>query len=151
MTAVQFYHLLTSPLDRALPRLLEKAYGAGFRVLLVTSSDEHAEHLNDLLWTYNQDSFLPHGTSKDGHSESQPIFISTTSESPNNARVLVVTDGSTPENVGSFERVLDMFDGNNPEALAKARQRWVLYKNNGHSVTYMRQTESGGWEQKAVA
>jgi DNA polymerase III subunit chi len=151
MAAVQFYHLLTSPLDRALPKLLEKAYAAGYRLLVVTGSEEHAEHLNELLWTYSQDSFLPHGTSKDGHSEDQPIFISTNSESPNSAKLLVVTDGSAPENVGSFERVLDMFDGNNPEALAKARQRWVLYKNNGHSVTYMRQTESGGWEQKAVA
>jgi len=151
MTAVQFYHLLTSPLERALPKLLEKAYGAGVKILLVAGSEERVAQLNDLLWSYDPGSFLPHGSAADGHGEQQPIFLSTQMEAPNQAGVLVVTDGAVCEAPERFERILDMFDGNDPQALASARSRWTLYKNNGHAVTYMRQTPQGGWEQKAVS
>ncbi len=149
MTAIQFYHLLTTPLERALPKLLEKAYGAGAKVLLVAASEERIAQLSDLLWSYDPASFLPHGSAKDGHDENQPIFLSTQMDAPNGASILLVTDGATPEAPEKFERILDMFDGNDAESLARARQRWTLYKNAGHTVTYMKQTESGGWKQAA--
>lgn len=146
MTAVQFYHLTATPLERALPKLLEKATAAGMRSLVVANNDERMEQLNQLLWTYDQGSFLPHGSTRDGHAEQQPILLSTDAAPANGARLLVVTDGRMAE--GEFERVLDMFDGNDPEAIASARSRWTLYKNNGHEISYMRQTETGGWERK---
>lgn len=148
MTAVQFYHLLTSPLERALPRLVEKAYGSGKKTLLVAGSDERVDYLNQLLWTYDPGSFLPHGSAKDGNEEQQPVFLSTHMDAPNGAALLVVTDGAIPDKPEQFERILDMFDGNDPEAVTKARQRWTLYKHSGHEVTYMRQTANGGWQQK---
>ena len=150
MANVQFYHLTATPLERALPKLLEKALGAGFRALLV-ASEERLERLNDLLWTYDPDSFLPHGSAKDGNVEAQPILLASSIEPKNGAKLLVVTDGATLGESDQFERVLDMFDGNDAEATEKARQRWTLYKNAGHSVTYMQQTASGGWEQKVAS
>ena len=147
MTAIQFYHLTATPLERALPKLLEKALAAGMRSLVVAGNEERVEQLNQLLWTYDQGSFLPHGSNKDGYSDQQPVLLSTDATPANGAKLLVITDGRTAD--GDFERILDMFDGNDPEAVANARQRWTLYKNGGHEISYMRQTETGGWEKAA--
>jgi len=151
MTTVQFYHLLTTPLERALPKLLEKAYGGGFKTLLVADSEERVEQLNQLLWTYDQDSFLPHGSEKDGHKELQPILLSTHIDASPNTKLLLVTNGAQPSSPQAFERILDMFDGRDAQAVENARTRWTSYKNAGCEVTYLRQTESGGWEKKGVA
>ncbi len=149
MTAIQFYHLTTTPLERALPKLVEKAYGAGFKTLLVAESDARAEQLNQLLWTYDPGSFLPHGSVKDGNVEKQPILLATDTQPRNGAKLLLVTDGRTPEQPEAFERVLDMFDGNDPQAVENARARWKQYKQAGHDISYMRQTPQGGWEKAA--
>ncbi len=308
MTAIQFYHLTATPLERALPKLLEKALAGGFRALLVAPSDERVEQLNQLLWTYDPNSFLPHGSVKDGHVDEQPILLvsslsaishfsprlrgepeggdpqphygkigegefssrkpdaldkakelrrnSTDAENKlwyslqkdnlgysfrkqhpvgpyiadfaclekhliievdggqhetqqaahdekrtaflkqagytivrfwNNDvltnmdgvletisqylqaseahppsplasggvkypwNLLVVTDGSIPDAPQQFERILDIFDGGSAQAVESARARWAQYKTAGHSITYLRQTDVGGWEQKAVA
>ena len=151
MAAVQFYHLLTVPLERALPKLLEKALGAGYRLRVVAGSDESAEHLNQWLWTYDTNTFLPHGTPAEGNAEKHPILLSTTFDAPNKASIAAITNGAMPERPEAFERILDMFDGNDPQAVEAARNRWKLYKEQGHSISYMKQTQSGGWEQKAVA
>jgi very-short-patch-repair endonuclease/DNA polymerase IIIc chi subunit len=316
MTTIQFYHLLSTPLERALPKLLEKAFAGGFKTLLVADSDEHIEQLNQLLWTYDPNSFLPHGSVADGQAERQPILlvtgdylqahppsspasggVSEASSSPaggggqgggalqhgaigqgeystrqpdamahakelrknpteaenkiwyslqkqnlgyrfrrqhpigpyivdfaclekrliveldggqhdqqqvydekrtaflegdgykvlrfwNNEALgntdavletimmalgergesppsppasggvrtlLLITDGSQPPQPEGFERILDIFDGNDVQAVAKARQRWTAYKDAGHGLSYLKQTQTGGWEQKAVA
>ncbi len=305
MTAIQFYHLTATPLERALPKLLEKAYGGGFKILLVAESDERVEQLNHLLWTYAQLSFLPHGSAKDGNVEKQPILLITNDKlglfspclrgeleggdvQPHHGKIgegeyssrkpeamdhakelrqnatdaenklwyflqkgnlgcsfrrqhpignyivdftciakhliveldggqhseqreydaerttflekagykvlrfwnndvlgnsegvlqtiqtalndssnhppyppasggvkefnlLAITDGTMPEKPEAFERIIDMFDGHDPQAVEKARTRWKTYKNTGHSIAYLYQNDAGAWEQKAVA
>lgn len=148
MASVQFYHLTSSPLERALPKLLEKALAAGFMSQVAVGSDEMAEQLNQLLWTYDPNSFLPHGTKKDGHAAEQPVLLVTEIEAEHPAKALFVTDGRMPQGAEKFERILDIFDGGNPEAVAAARQRWTAYKNAGHGVSYMQQTENG-WQKAA--
>ena len=145
---ISFYHLTSTPMQRALPKLLEKIVGSGHRALVVTSSEEEAEQLNQLLWTYDQDSFLPHGSLKDGRAEDQPILLSSEAKPLNNANILLITHGQMAGQTERFERVLGMFDGNNAEAVAAARTRWTVYKNAGHTLTYQQQTAAGGWEQK---
>src|SRR4051812_47353551 len=99
MTVIHFYHLTTTPLERALPKLVEKAHAGKFRTLLVTGTEDRAEILNQLLWTYDPGSFLPHGTAKDGDGKVQPVFISPTASNENGANILFITDGSKlPEN-----------------------------------------------------
>ena len=83
MTEVGFYHLTRSTLDEALPRLLEKAYAAGHRVLVRVGDPERLELLNRALWTYGKESFLPHGARSDGFAEDQPIYLTTQVENPN--------------------------------------------------------------------
>jgi DNA polymerase-3 subunit chi len=149
MTEIGSYHLQRSPLERALPMLLEKVLEAGKRAVVVASSDERVEQLNGVLWTYRPDSFIPHGSAKDGNAEFQPIWLATRPENPNDAGILVLTDGATADDFDGFERCLEMFDGNDDAAVAAARERWTAYKAAGHDVVYYQQTESGGWEKKA--
>lgn len=151
MTQIGFYHLTRLPLDQALPRLLEKAAAAGLKVVVMAGSAERVEHLNGLLWTYNEESWLPHGSRADGEAELQPIWLTETDENPNGATVLVLCDGIMPADVGTYARCLDLFDGRDDEAVQAARQRWKTWKAQGHELVYYQQTERGGWEEKARA
>ncbi|HUT50319.1 MAG TPA: DNA polymerase III subunit chi [Alphaproteobacteria bacterium] len=149
MTDIGFYHLQRSPLERALPKLLEKVLEAGKRAVVVAGSDERVESLNGVLWTYRPDSFLPHGSAKDGNAENQPVWLATVPEKPNGADILILTDGATTDSFDGFDRCLELFDGNDDAAVTAARERWAEYKAASHAVVYYQQTESGGWEQKA--
>jgi DNA polymerase-3 subunit chi len=151
MAEVGFYHLLRTPLERALPKLLEKAVSRGMRTVVATGSGERAEHLSAALWTYDPASFLPHGTAADGEPGEQPIFIADHVANPNGAGLLVLTDGAETTEPDTFERIIDMFDGRDEAAVAAARRRWQAMKQAGHKLTYWQQTDSGGWEQKAEA
>ena len=148
MTDIAFYHLQRSPLERALPKLLEKTLAAGKRALVVTGSGPRVEALNALLWTYDQGAWLPHGCARDGHAEDQPIWITDGEDNPNNATFLFLTDGCAGP-VADFERCFDMFDGNDAQSVAAARERWKTWKEEGHALAYWQQTETGGWAQKA--
>jgi DNA polymerase-3 subunit chi len=149
MTDIQFYYL-ASPLDRVLPKLLEKSLQSGFRVLVKCASGEQAEALNGLLWTYDPDSFIPHGTAKDGHSALQPVYLSAENDNPNASDLVIVTDGSQLEPAAEIKRVLDITDGNDAAAIAQAQQRLADYRAKGHAVSCVRQNASGGWEKLAA-
>ncbi|HEU0070024.1 MAG TPA: DNA polymerase III subunit chi [Alphaproteobacteria bacterium] len=148
MTEIGFYHLVATPLEKALPKLLEKVLGSGARAVVLAGSPERVEALNGLLWTYAPNGFLPHGSAKDGKAERQPIWLTAQDENPNGASILVLTDGATAASLPSYARCLDVFDGADETAVADARQRWKTYKDAGHVLTYWQQTESGGWERK---
>jgi DNA polymerase-3 subunit chi len=140
-----FYHLTRTPLEEALPRLLEKALAAGKRAVVRVAEAERLELLNRSLWTYGNDSFLPHGTRADGFAEEQPVYLTTGEEVPNGASVLVLLDGTGADDLGNFERCLALFDGRDTEAVERARERWRAAVAAGHRVTYWQQNERGGW------
>jgi DNA polymerase-3 subunit chi len=146
LTEIRFYHLRTTALDRALPLLLEKLLARGDRVVVMAGSDERVAALDTALWTYEERSFLPHGTARDGSPEDQPIWLTTTAENPNGAKVLVLTEGATAED-GGWSMVLEIFDGNSDDAVAAARTRWKAHKDAGHELTYWKQDEGGRWEK----
>lgn len=148
MTAISFYHLQRTSLDRALPRLLEKVLESGHRAVVVAGSEEQVEALGVALWTYEQRSFLPHGSAADGHADRQPVYLTVDDENPNGSDVLVLVDGAASANLDGFDRVLDMFDGHDAAAVEAARARWRDLKEAGHELTYWQQTERGGWERK---
>ena len=148
MAEIGFYHLLRTPLERALPRLLERAHSSGYRIVVRAGSAERVEHLNALLWTYDEASFLPHGTARDGNPAAQPIWLTDRAENLNEAAMLVLIDGVEAEDVAAFSRIADMFDGNDEEAVVAARERWRRAKAAGHTLTYWQQTPAG-WERKA--
>ncbi|MCG8509211.1 MAG: DNA polymerase III subunit chi [Rhodospirillales bacterium] len=147
MVQIAFYHLQRSPLEQVLPRLLEKTLDAGKRAVVIAGSNPRVESLNAVLWTYDQDSWLPHGSEKDGRADEQPIWLTTGNDNPNGATFLFQTEGCEGP-VGDYERCFDLFDGNDPAAVEAARVRWKAYKDQGHDLTYWQQTDRGGWEQK---
>jgi DNA polymerase-3 subunit chi len=151
MTEIGFYHLQRMPLERALPKLLEKVLERGLRAVVIAGSEERVEALNTALWTYEQDSFLPHGSARDGNAEAQPVWLTVEDENPNGATVLVLTDGTDSPQLDRYARCVLLFDGTDEAALAAARRRWQAYKTAGHKLTYLQQTEHGGWEQRAEA
>jgi len=146
---IGFYHLLTMPLDRALPKLLERAVAGGERVVVVAGSEERVEHLNNLLWTYDEASFLAHGSARDGDAARQPVWLAAADENPNGAKWVMLVDGARAD-LARYGRCFDIFDGNDPDAVAAARRRWSEAKAGGHSLTYWQQTDKG-WEKKAEA
>ena len=148
MTDVSFYHLQRESLDTALPKLLEKVVERGLRAVVLAGSEARVEHLNDVLWTYSADSFLPHGSARDGQGNRQPVYLTQELETPNGATVLVIVDSVGVDDLAAYDRCLYMFDGNSDEALGQARQRWKAYKDQGCDVTYWQQGERG-WEKKA--
>jgi DNA polymerase-3 subunit chi len=148
MAEVGFYHLLSTPLERALPRLLEQARKRDYRIVLRASSSERVEHLNALLWTFDDASFLAHGSARDGNPGSQPIWLTDKPENPNTANLLFLVDGVEADDIAAFERCVDLFDGNDENAVIAARQRWRTTTAAGHTLTYWQQTASG-WEKKA--
>lgn len=148
MTEVSFYHLLHTPLDRALPKLIQKVLESGARAVIRTGSAERAEALSSVLWTFDQNSFLPHGTARDGNADRQPVWITPDDENPNGADILVLTDGATAGEITAWRRCLEMFDGRDDAAVAEARRRWSDYKAEDHELTYWQQTERGGWEKQ---
>lgn len=150
MIRVDFYHLQKAPLEQVLPKLCEKAYATGKRIKILLGNEERVEFINALLWTYAEDSFLPHGSKKDGFVESQPIFISASEDNENNAQLLILADGATPslEILSQYERILNIFDGNDENALNNARNYWKQIKTLDGELHYWQQNERGNFEQK---
>jgi DNA polymerase-3 subunit chi len=149
MTDISFYHLERSSLKTALPELLEKTLEAKKRALVLTQSDAQVEELSDLLWAYKSESWLPHGTPRDGFADQQPVWLSTLDENANGSSFLFLTNGAISDNLNVYERCFELFDGNNPDTVMAARKRWKLYKEAEHELAYFQQNESGSWSKKS--
>ena len=146
---VLFYHLERQPLEKVLPSLLEKTLERGWRAVVQSGSKERLEALDLVLWTYSEGSFLPHGTSKEGHHADQPIYLTTGDESPNGAGVRFLVDGAVPAGLEELVRAVFLFDGNDKDATDAARAQWQSLKADGHTITYWRQSPEGRWEKQA--
>jgi DNA polymerase-3 subunit chi len=150
MTEILFYHLQRHPLERVLPTLLEKSLERGWRVVVQAASEERAEALDAHLWTFRDDSFLPHGTWREAEARTQPILLTVQDDNPNGASVRFLLDGvALPADVASYERIVLLFDGEDPDAVDAARARWSEAKQNGFAVTYWQPDENGRWQRKA--
>jgi DNA polymerase-3 subunit chi len=149
MTDIRFYHLQKQNLDQALPLILEKALGAGHRIIVQMQNADEVERMNKILWTYKPESFLPHGSKKNGHDSQQPIWLTTEEENPNNASVLILTQGQTSENIGDFKMCCELLNGHDEDSISTARKRWKDYQAADHDVTYWFQDDKGKWTKKS--
>lgn len=150
MTEVLFYHLQQATLEKVLPDLLERSLSRGWKAVVKIGNPERVEAIDTSLWTYRDDSFLPHGTRSDGPPELQPVFLTCEDENPNNADVLFLVDGAEAGDMEGYTRCVVMFDGRDEEALAHAREQWKRFRSAGHDTTYWQQNEtSGRWEKRA--
>jgi DNA polymerase-3 subunit chi len=152
MTEILFYHLKGQSLDQVLPPLLQKSLERGWRVVVQASSDERVEALDALLWTWRDDPFLPHGTARDSEAAEHPIVLTANAENPNGAAVRFLVDGANLSvDAGNYQRIVLLFDGDDPEAVEIARLRWNEAKASGAEVTYWKADESGRWQRQTGA
>jgi DNA polymerase III subunit chi len=152
MTEILFYHLKGQTLEQVLPSLLQKSLERGWRVVVQASSDERVEALDAHLWTWRDDAFLPHGTARDPEAAEQPIVLTASADSPNGAAVRFLVDGANlTADAGNYQRVVLLFDGDDPEAVEMARMRWNEAKTNGAEVTYWKADENGRWQRQMEA
>ena len=147
MAEIGFYHLTRTAAEQALPALLGRTLAAGQRAVVICGSPERVSALDAALWLCPEPDWLPHGTAAQGEADLQPIWLTTEDEAPNNARFLFLIDGAGSARLSQFERVFDLFDGNDEGAVIAARQRWKAAKESGHVLTYWQQG-ARGWEKK---
>jgi len=149
MTEILFYHLERRALEDVLPELLEKCYERGWRSVVQATTDERCKALDTHLWSYRDDSFLPHGPSGDAFAADQPICLTTGADNPNGATVRFLVERAVADEVGTYDRVVHIFDGADEAAIAQARDQWKAGKAGGHSVAYWQQDVDGRWKKKA--
>jgi len=153
MTETLFYHLEKRSLYAVLPDLIEKTIKRGWRALIKTESAERADAVDNLLWTYNEESFLPQAQSGDGKAERQPVLITVEDGNPNAAQVLFLVGGAPAPSWnadGTFSRIVLVFDGRDENALSRARAAWKSAKEAGHDLTYWREGSGGRFEKQQL-
>jgi DNA polymerase-3 subunit chi len=148
MPEIWFYHLTGTSLEQALPTLLEKTLARGWRAVVRAGSPERLKALDDHLWTYREESFLPHGAVDEGDPATQPIFLTLADERPNGAEIVFAVDGAELPASPGWSRAVLVFDGNDDEALARARSAWKSLKGSGADLSYWRQDDAGRWERQ---
>jgi DNA polymerase-3 subunit chi len=148
MTEVWFYHLERTGLEQALPELLEKTLQRGWKALVRLREADRLQQLDGWLWTYRDDSFLPHGSDDETGAGRQPILLTTGFENPNRADALFLVDGAEPGDLAGYTRCVVLFDGADEAQLAVARAQWSAVKASGVSVSYWKQ-QARGWEKQA--
>ena len=148
MTEMLFYHLQRQPLERVLPTLIERSLERGWRVIVQAASEERVDALDSHLWTFRDDSFLPHGTWRETDTTEQPVLLTVHDDNPNRADVRFLVDGApVPGDVHAYQRIVLIFDGEDPEAVAAARERWSEGRAKGFDVTYWQTDEQGRWQR----
>ena len=151
MTETLFYHLERRSLEEILPGLVEKSLQRGWRAAIKTDSSERSDALDTLLWTYDDQSFLPHAQLGDGEASGQPVLITVEEGNPNSAQIFFYVGGALPsdwQGLRDLARVVLLFDGRDEMALAAARVAWKDAKTAGHDVTYWKETSSGKFEKQ---
>jgi len=138
---VDFYHLTVSPLERVLPSIAEKVLAGGGRLLVVAEPGLLAR-LDEQLWSYAKDSFLPHGRER---AESQPVLLSSEPEAANGAANIALADGRWRDEALGFARAFYFFDNDGRDA---AREAWKsLTVRPDVEARYWKQDERGKWVQ----
>jgi DNA polymerase-3 subunit chi len=140
-----FYHVEHTSLDAAVGPLLEKCLERKWRVV-VAGKPETIEKLDTALWTWKDDSFLPHGRGG-AKPERQPILLATEAEPHNGAKVAVLLDGLDAD-AARFDRCLVVFDGGDEPVRAKARAQFKTALDGGATAKYFQQERGGKWVDK---
>ncbi len=144
-----FYHLTAVPLEVSLPKLLTKAVEHGYRALVKVPDQALMDSMDTVLWDYDPSSFLPHDKEDCDHPKDQKILLSVSGANNNQANIVTLINNTQVDDVSDFERVFYMFDGRSETIVAKAREHWKAYKDQGFDLSYWQQSEMGGWQKKA--
>ncbi len=143
---VDFYQLAGTPAEQVIATLSEKVLGADGRLLIVAEDEAQLSRLDRILWGQGASSFLPHGVAGGADDARQPILLSTSPDAPNQARNMLIADGTWREAALTFDRSFYLFDN---DTLEGARLAWkLLAGREGVERRYWAQ-EGGKWVKKA--
>lgn len=129
---VDFYLLNQAVADGKLRfacRLSKKAVDQGMTAFIQTSDSEEATRLDDMLWTFDQGSFIPHRLAGDGN-EPAPVVIGCGPPGGKNPDVLIAVGGDPLAHFRSYSRVAEVVDATETDKLA-ARKRYKAYRDYG--------------------
>lgn len=147
---VWFYLLERSTVEEALPPLVEKCLQRGWRALVRSPDPGRLAALDLKLWTWRDDSWLPHGLAGSPAAERQPILLTGDDHNPNASEAVFVLDGAAPGPLDGVRRVIALFDGRRDEDVTAARQAWRDAKARGQVPSFWKQNGEGRWQQQGV-
>ncbi|MGI9329247.1 MAG: DNA polymerase III subunit chi [Gammaproteobacteria bacterium] len=142
-TRIDFYVLDDSSAEARLRfacRLAEKAVHLNNRVIALAADESVARHLDELLWTFRAESFVPHAVAEDAAAEALPVMISFGADAPQaQGDLLINLTPAVPACYESFARVAEIIDSSD-ECRQQGRTRFSFYRNNGlepqtHKIT----------------
>jgi DNA polymerase-3 subunit chi len=150
MTEIWFYQLQRRRLEQVLPSLVERVLGRGWRAIIQAATPERLAAMDDLLWTYAEDSFVPHGAAKDGDPDLQPVWLTLGDENANGAQTRFLLEGVEAAAFldQGYERLIVLFDGRDEAFLDNARAQWRHLRQSQANLAYWAETEEGGWRKQ---
>lgn len=150
MGDVLFYRLSESPLEKTLPDLLTRTLDRGWRAVVRAGDAAALPWLDDLLWSFDPASFLPHDVAGHG-AEETPILLTTGKERPEGDAVLFLVAGARVDaaEADAYTRLCLLFSKENPAALEAARADWRAVRDHGASGKFWAE-ENGRWVEKAT-
>lgn len=144
---VDFYHLTRAPLERVLPSIAQKVIESGGRLLIVAEEPSERTRIDQLLWSFSPESFLPHAQAGGADDAAQPVLISEEAQPANGARNIALVDGLWRDAALAFDRAFHFFG---EDHIAEARSAWRgLADKEGIVRNYWKQDEAGKWEKAA--
>ena len=133
MTKVDFYILGTGSSEQMACRLAEKAYGLGNRIYIHTGTAQQAKHMNELLWTFRDGSFVPHEQYQVGSAIESPIQIGYHESPETDCDVLINLAPDVPLFFSRFLRVAELI-APNQDAKTQGRERFRFYRDRGYPL-----------------
>jgi len=150
VTQIIFYSTAPLQVEKTLFALLEKSLEKGNKSLLLFKDKEKCLSINEQLWTYKQNSFLPHISEDDQIYDNidVPVYLSTKNENPFKAELLFSIDGFLPDNIDHFERVIIIIDVNDELLNEKYKNYYLDIKQNFEDIVFYKSDDNGKWIEK---
>jgi DNA polymerase-3 subunit chi len=142
---VDFYQLSGTPAEQVIATIAEKVLDSDGRLLIVAEDEAYLARLDRQLWNEGP-SFLPHGLAGGTDDSRQPILLSTHPDAPNQARNMLIADGTWREAALSYDRSFYLFDN---VTLEGARLAWKLLAGREGVERRYWAHENGKWVKKA--
>ena len=150
MTQIIFYSTAPLQVEKTLFALLEKSIEKGNKSLLLFKDKEKCSLINEQLWTYKQNSFLPHISEDEKIYDDidVPVYLSTKNENPFKAELLFSIDGFLPDNIDHFERVIIIIDINDELLNEKYKNYYLDINKNFEDIVFYKSDDNGKWIEK---
>ena len=147
MTQIIFYSSAPLRVENTLFTLIEKSLEKGFKSLLLFLDKENCSAIDEKLWTYKQNSFLPHLSECEEISNEIdiPIYLTTKNENPYEAELLFSIDGSIPDNINNLERLIIIIDANDKILLEKYKKYYLDINKKFEDIVFYKSDDDGKW------